>query len=791
MGIFRKSRRQRGEEESPLTVGETEGAQLGAAGQKLRARLREIATAAAAPEEAFEPVLRAILEATFAQAGAVCVYDARHRGLRLVAEVGLSDEGCRRLRHVRRADPTSWDMPLLGLLNRRAYLIESAARNRYVPHLVEPVGALRTVACIPLYVGLAPVGSLILATLAPRALGERDIHALERPVSELARLIELARRHATGAASEAPGFLPPLVAERDRLHEETRVRAAEQARLTAELEALGAETERLRTALEASAEEQARLESEIVQGRAASDEDAAAMTSALEATRAAARAESERFEARIAELAAENDRLQNRLTATEAVAAQMRERERDYERLAGEQRAAAAREHRLRDELEAVTRSVEDGGREELRAALEAVQTAEAAAAAAASEAEAANAALAAAQSVAEALETEASQARAETERAEGETRAAQAEQRRVELELAEARGRDLAATARLAELARETETLREERARQTADSREQQAETVTLVARLEAITAERDRLRESLAAISAERAEAPADAPAKDAAAAPPAPAPREPVRLVTVAAPGRGRAKSTEAGRRLISILDVDAAWERVAIDGHHITILPPSDDAAATLAESTPARIIANLAAPGALGTLAALRASGSTARVWGCLADPSRARVLPLGMVEPGDCPLDAEGILAVLATYAVRGTRVVTAGADVDALMSLRQALSRQGMSVSMVWDAKQALDVFRVVRPEVVVIDLNLPKQDGYRIAAHCAEIDPIPNAVFIPGGDDAAAAFAAACAGCAKDVRGITPERMVRDVIAGNEAPAVERRQKLRAIGK
>src|SRR5688572_11941799 len=112
----------------------------------------------AAPEELVETQLRAILEATQTSAGAVCLFDQHQELLRLAVEIGLSDEGCRRLRSVRRGAATTWDMPLHSLLNRRVYLIESAAKNRYVPPLVDDVANVRAVACVPLYDGSTPVG---------------------------------------------------------------------------------------------------------------------------------------------------------------------------------------------------------------------------------------------------------------------------------------------------------------------------------------------------------------------------------------------------------------------------------------------------------------------------------------------------------------------------------------------------------------------------------------------------------------------------------------------------------
>src|SRR5438552_4115435 len=225
----------------PLSVGEV-----------LREQLREIAAAAVAPEDALEPALRAILEASRAQAGALCLFDQRHGILRLVAEIGFSEEGCRRLRNVRRSDPTAWDMPLNGLMNRRAYLIESASRNRYVPRLVEHAAAVRTIACVPLHAGPTPVGSLVLVALAPRSFAERDVRMLERPLAELAVMIEAVRRRGARVepveAPKTPVAAPPplpqpaahvteLQAEREQLRGEVAARSAERAVLAAELAA--------------------------------------------------------------------------------------------------------------------------------------------------------------------------------------------------------------------------------------------------------------------------------------------------------------------------------------------------------------------------------------------------------------------------------------------------------------------------------------------------------------------------------------------------------------------------
>src|SRR5204863_218812 len=170
---------------------------------------------AAAPEDMLEPALAAVLEASHASAGALCLFDQRNELLRLAAEVGLSDEGCKRLRQVRRGGMAGWDMPLHSLLNRRVYLIESAAKNRYVPPLVEAAGSL---------------------TAAAR---ERErVKAYERERDQLAAAHERAPRveegqHAAGERSRAEH-------EDDLQRALAAARAADQARAAADAEAEGA-----------------------------------------------------------------------------------------------------------------------------------------------------------------------------------------------------------------------------------------------------------------------------------------------------------------------------------------------------------------------------------------------------------------------------------------------------------------------------------------------------------------------------------------------------------------------
>src|SRR5439155_758707 len=367
--------------------------------------------------------LRVVLEASRVSAGALCLFDQRHDLLRLAAEVGLSDEGCKRLRQVRRGGMAGWDMPLHGLLNRRVYLIESAARNRYVPPLVDAATAVKAVACVPLYAGTTPVASLVLVAIAPERITEEQLAPLSEPLRDLAHMIEAARRR---GATAAPAATPPApvrpAAERDR-------------------------------------REAARAQSPVTSVAAAE---------ALEAA-----AEPVGDETRDAERAVEVEGLMARLTAAET------------------------------------TRHVA------------------------------------------------------------GEARPPQ-----------------------------------------------------------------------------------PGLAPAD-------------------------------------IVVVDDEPAWAAAAAGGRQVRVIPPGDPALHSLAGTPPACVVVNLAARGALAALATLREAGSSARIWGCLATPGAGRALPLGPVEPVVRPVEPGAVLATLRRHAAGGARILTVGADADALISLRLALVRQGMSVSM------------------------------------------------------------------------------------------------------
>ncbi|MGH7894202.1 MAG: hypothetical protein ACREQL_05995 [Candidatus Binatia bacterium] len=743
-----------------------------------------------APEELVEAKLRAILETTQTSAGAVCLFDQHQELLRLAVEVGLSDEGCRRLRNIRRGAATTWDMPLHSLLNRRAYLIESAAKNRYVPPLVDDVAAVRAVACIPLQDGAVPVGSLILVSLMP--FGERQIRLLEQPVRDLvAAIVAMRKRVSTTAhagpvrpklsagavtpAGEvlaagpitpgikvAPGSAPtgPAIqaavdrarAELERLRgrvaeaedvatrERERATALEQQALT-DVDGLKARLVEVESSNETLRARVAELEAA---GRAAITEAEAAASAALAdagARTAAATHELETLRVRVHELEATHD---TRLTDTESrIAVATNE---------ADARHAAA----LADADVRVATAVADV---EARGAAT-IADIESRSAAAIADAEArATATLAEMtqwQRRYEAADSELATIRISVATQSDQAEALAREREGFEAQIAAGREREARLERRVAQLQAEIECTRQHGS-QFRDGFAHLESLIQVGVDAGGIPTNPDGSVLDLGASSTfevveldgsddgiddgtslEIPELGLDIDEVGAASTGPAPAPGP--TLATPSAPPEG-----------LIVLDADAGWAAAAPQNIIVATIAPDDDVAAAVAEKNPERVLVNLATPNALAAVSALRAAGLKVPCFACLALPGQPRGVALGRFEVANRPLDPDALLALLQGTFTRGTRVVTAGADVDALISVRQALGRLGVSVSMAWDAKQASDLLAMVRPEVAIIDLDLPPKDGGIVVARLALTPPAPMIVVVPKAADAAQGFAAA----------------------------------------
>jgi CheY-like chemotaxis protein len=254
--------------------------------------------------------------------------------------------------------------------------------------------------------------------------------------------------------------------------------------------------------------------------------------------------------------------------------------------------------------------------------------------------------------------------------------------------------------------------------------------------------------------------------APTPVAPAMPPSPSMVTQVRPVTTVA---ATAVKTDVHR--IVVLDDPAAWKDVRLHGIETVVLAPGDDTVARLGESAADRVLVNLAARGAFDAVLAVRAAGISVPFCGCLVPPGLARGLALGFVEVAHAPLDPDEVTTMLMPYAGRGTRVLTAGADADAFISLRQALGRQGMSVSMAWDGKQASDLLQMVRPEVVVLDLDIPPRSGVGLIVELTAAQSVPMLVLLPGRQDVGKRTAAELADAALASRLLPPDRLLDEV--------------------
>ena len=769
-----------------------------------------------APEELIEIQLRAILEVTQTSAGAVCLFDQHQELLRLAIEVGLSDEGCRRLRSVRRGAASTWDMPLHSLLNRRVYLIESAAKNRYVPPLVDDVANVRAVACVPLYDGSTPVGSLILVALAPRSFGERQIRTLEQPVRDLVGHIVSMRKRVS-------------VATPQRTNRPSLSAGATNIGPPAGAQVVGPAVPRVTTAPAApsgtspvqAAVDRARAELERLRARLTEAED----TATTERRRADDLDHRMReLQARAAELQAERDRLtetfgmraneaanlEERVAKLEAALAESQSTEADLRAaLAQADTTASAHDRTATEALQARITALEAGidaaqaRSTELEAAVAATRT-DAETRVASTTAAGEERLVAAVMSVEERLaacRAELDDARDTHERALADTRAQH-----------DARMTDLVATA--TEAQRRCDALEAEltSARAAAGSQSAQAEAAAqeralwdaeltagreretgLSAQITALEAEVERVRgeslqlrdgfshlESLIQTEVEAEPTPGVDNGNSRA-----PDDRTPFEVVELDDPASGADDGQSAGLELemlvveevdadasassldvpavapsppaavlpadgTVVIDGNAFWTTIAPKDHAVTVIAP--DAVSSLA-TRPERLVVNLAAPDAIAALAAVRRAGIDAPCYACIVLPEQDRGVLIGRFELAARPVDPDALLGSLQGALPRGTRVVTAGADVDGLISLRQALARLGVSVSMAWDTKQAEDLLSMVRPDVAIIDLELPPRDGCMVVARMGLVQPAPLTVVIPKTADTAAIFAGALA--------------------------------------
>ena len=76
--------------------------------------------------------------------------------------------------------------------------------------------------------------------------------------------------------------------------------------------------------------------------------------------------------------------------------------------------------------------------------------------------------------------------------------------------------------------------------------------------------------------------------------------------------------------------------------------------------------------------------------------------------------------------------------VVVVDDNVDAADSLKTLLQLHGCQVYAAFDGQAGLEAIKVLRPQLVIADLNMPKLDGRELVALARRIEPRIDATFV-----------------------------------------------------
>jgi chromosome segregation ATPase len=95
------------------------------------------------------------------------------------------------------------------------------------------------------------------------------------------------------------------------------------------------------------------------------------------------------------------------------------------------------------------------------------------------------------------------------------------------------------------------------------------------------------------------------------------------------------------------------------------------------------------------------------------------------------------PYDVDECSARLLSGSDSLQRLLAVGEDVDFMSGLRESLGKVRTSTAIAFDGRQAVDLIPMVKPQMILVDLNLPRGDGLRVASQVAA-DPAQRNVKI-----------------------------------------------------
>ena len=79
-----------------------------------------------------------------------------------------------------------------------------------------------------------------------------------------------------------------------------------------------------------------------------------------------------------------------------------------------------------------------------------------------------------------------------------------------------------------------------------------------------------------------------------------------------------------------------------------------------------------------------------------------------------------------------------GYRILVADDDINVHQSLNTYFRREGYQMISAYDGQEAIDHVRKSRPDIVLLDIELPYMDGLEVARRLRELDPVVLIVFI-----------------------------------------------------
>ncbi len=157
----------------------------------------------------------------------------------------------------------------------------------------------------------------------------------------------------------------------------------------------------------------------------------------------------------------------------------------------------------------------------------------------------------------------------------------------------------------------------------------------------------------------------------------------------------------------------------------------------------AEATVAAV--NLGSRGGVSgfhVLHALRQENPTLKFWGYVVPPNATKGIVLGRLECLPPVVERQRLVEFLLRLARRGTRILSVGFDMQLLLGVRKQLAQSGVSLSMACDSKQGQELRDMVNAEMHLIDLELPRGDGYRSIGRLAGTADFRVAWLLCGGE-------------------------------------------------